>query len=234
MSSDVDYYRILDLSPSATKDQIKAAYRKHAKAAHPDAGGSVEAMARVNEAYATLGDPARRRSYDAQTGAHAGGSSGGAHGETAGSRPTTASSSYAGASTPTHEPANAQTQAPHTHAHEQAATVDRERAAWARASAWELARTSAPAAFLLVVAARYIIGQTSDQVTQVVAALIAFIPVYCLALSIVFLMSPPVRLVFADLVRRYHTTHHERLGALGVVLAFFPLAIIWTLFFLPW
>lgn len=41
---------VLGVSHSATVDEIKAAYRKLAKAAHSDAGGSDEQMTRLNVA----------------------------------------------------------------------------------------------------------------------------------------------------------------------------------------
>lgn len=41
---------VLGLSANATKEQIDTAYRSAAKTAHPDAGGSEEAMAELNQA----------------------------------------------------------------------------------------------------------------------------------------------------------------------------------------
>jgi len=41
---------VLDLPANATRDAIEATYRKRAKAAHPDAGGSDEQMAMLNTA----------------------------------------------------------------------------------------------------------------------------------------------------------------------------------------
>lgn len=53
-----DPYRILGISPSATEDEIKKAYRSLAKKYHPDVNnGSAEAeqrMKEVNEAYSTI------------------------------------------------------------------------------------------------------------------------------------------------------------------------------------
>lgn len=45
-----DPWEVLGLRPGATADEIDAMYRVKAKAAHPDAGGSDEAMAELNDA----------------------------------------------------------------------------------------------------------------------------------------------------------------------------------------
>lgn len=45
---------ILGVGPKATPDEVEAAYRAAMKRAHPDAGGSTEQAARVNEARALL------------------------------------------------------------------------------------------------------------------------------------------------------------------------------------
>ena len=63
-----DYYEILGVPKDATQEQIKKAYRKLAKAHHPDANpGSKEHEEKfkmVNEAYEVLGNPENRRKYD--------------------------------------------------------------------------------------------------------------------------------------------------------------------------
>jgi molecular chaperone DnaJ len=63
-----DYYEVLGVAKDASQDAIKKAYRKLARANHPDANpGDPEAEARfkaVGEAYAVLGDEQQRREYD--------------------------------------------------------------------------------------------------------------------------------------------------------------------------
>lgn len=66
--SNHNYYKELNVSPNATDDEIKAAYRKLAFEYHPDRnkGGASAAdrMKAINEAYAVLSNPAKRRQYD--------------------------------------------------------------------------------------------------------------------------------------------------------------------------
>ncbi|ORY60250.1 DNAJ domain-containing protein [Pseudomassariella vexata] len=69
-----NYYKILEVSESATTQQIRDAYKRAALKTHPDRvpTDSPERERRtrkfqlVNDAYYTLSDPARRREYDAQ------------------------------------------------------------------------------------------------------------------------------------------------------------------------
>lgn len=63
-----DPYEVLGISPVASLDDIKAAYRKAARLYHPDRNPSADASARFREAqtaYELLGDDAKRREYDA-------------------------------------------------------------------------------------------------------------------------------------------------------------------------
>jgi curved DNA-binding protein CbpA len=61
------HYDTLGLGRQASTTEIRQAYRRLAKARHPDTGaGSAAAMRRLNDAYATLKDPERRRDYDRQ------------------------------------------------------------------------------------------------------------------------------------------------------------------------
>jgi curved DNA-binding protein CbpA len=57
-------YDLLGVPPSATADEIRAAYRHAARALHPDAGGNAAAFQRLTTAYHILGDPAGRAGYD--------------------------------------------------------------------------------------------------------------------------------------------------------------------------
>ena len=59
-----DLYQILGLGRAATGQDIQRAYRRKAKAAHPDTGGSVEAFSELSTAYTVLSDPHRRQRYD--------------------------------------------------------------------------------------------------------------------------------------------------------------------------
>jgi len=62
-----DYYDILGLDHSATKDDIKKAYRKLALKYHPDKNkekGAEEKFKEISEAYAVLYDDEKRKMYD--------------------------------------------------------------------------------------------------------------------------------------------------------------------------
>ena len=63
------HYAQLEVERSASSDQIKSAYRKLARKFHPDVSKEADAAERIksiNEAYSVLGDPDRKRAYDAQ------------------------------------------------------------------------------------------------------------------------------------------------------------------------
>lgn len=62
-----DHYAKLGVSPDATADLIKAAYRKKVTQYHPDKNPSPDAAVRfreVQEAYEALSDTERRMAYD--------------------------------------------------------------------------------------------------------------------------------------------------------------------------
>jgi DnaJ-class molecular chaperone len=61
------HYATLGVSPGATADVIKSAYRKKANQYHPDKNPSPDAASRfreVQEAYEVLSDETRRKAYD--------------------------------------------------------------------------------------------------------------------------------------------------------------------------
>jgi curved DNA-binding protein len=64
-----DYYDILGVPRNASDTEIKKAYRKLAMQYHPDRNPGKQKWAnekfkQINEAYAVLGDPQKRRQYD--------------------------------------------------------------------------------------------------------------------------------------------------------------------------
>ncbi|CAN7602167.1 J domain-containing protein [Rhizobium rhizogenes] len=59
-----DPYDILGVGRDASDEQIKTAYRKRAKGAHPDSGGDAEAFGRLKKAHELLLDPVRRKVFD--------------------------------------------------------------------------------------------------------------------------------------------------------------------------
>lgn len=65
--AEIDYYDVLDIPPTAGPEDIKAAYHRAARSAHPDAGGTAGMFRLVAEAYRTLSDPHLRAAYDART-----------------------------------------------------------------------------------------------------------------------------------------------------------------------
>jgi hypothetical protein len=67
-----DYYRVLQVDPSAHPEVVRAAYRTLLRVLgkHPDLGGPDGEARSIIEAYETLSKPERRRAYDAWIQAH--------------------------------------------------------------------------------------------------------------------------------------------------------------------
>ncbi|KAJ1458223.1 DnaJ domain-containing protein, partial [Pelagophyceae sp. CCMP2097] len=76
-----DYYAILDVQKTATKAEVKSAYRKAALKWHPDKNRGDELAAQkfrdVAQAYEVLSDDDRRKQYDRGGAAGPGGFPGG-------------------------------------------------------------------------------------------------------------------------------------------------------------
>lgn len=67
LSTKSDYYEVLGVDRNASKDEIKAAYRKLALKYHPDRNkepGAAEKFKEISEAYAVLSDDEKRARYD--------------------------------------------------------------------------------------------------------------------------------------------------------------------------
>jgi preprotein translocase subunit Sec63 len=66
-----NHYELLQIGPDASAQDLRQAFRRLSKRYHPDTtdlpqGQAEEAFRRLQQAYLTLGDPARRRLYDAE------------------------------------------------------------------------------------------------------------------------------------------------------------------------
>ena len=80
-----DFYATLGVKKDATAEDIKKAYRKLARANHPDSnpGDSADSRAKhdkfkaVAEAYDVVGDPAKRKKYDEMRSLYGSGGAGG-------------------------------------------------------------------------------------------------------------------------------------------------------------
>src|SRR3972149_1276576 len=62
-----DYYKVLGVPRNADEKTIKQAYRRLARKYHPDVNKQKSAQERIkeiNEAYAVLSDPEKRKRYD--------------------------------------------------------------------------------------------------------------------------------------------------------------------------
>lgn len=60
----VNHYEVLGVDPSASPDQVKAAYTRLLRQVHPDVGGNAGLFILVQAAWDVLGNPRRRAAYD--------------------------------------------------------------------------------------------------------------------------------------------------------------------------
>jgi len=69
VAAEIDYYAELGVAQDASADEVRAAYRRAARASHPDLNpddaSAQERFKRVQLAYEILGDATRRAAYDA-------------------------------------------------------------------------------------------------------------------------------------------------------------------------
>jgi len=83
MDKDKDYYKILGVDEKSSDDEIKKAYRRLSMVHHPDKNGntdeSKQMFQELNNAYATLSDANKRRTYDMMRKGGGGGGGGGFH-----------------------------------------------------------------------------------------------------------------------------------------------------------
>jgi len=61
---DNEYYDLLNVPRTASKEEIKKAYKELARKSHPDKGGDPEKFKKINEAYGVLSDDNLRSRYD--------------------------------------------------------------------------------------------------------------------------------------------------------------------------
>jgi curved DNA-binding protein CbpA len=68
MSIATDHYAVLGVQRGASPDEIRTAYRRAARASHPDLhpedATALERFKRIQVAYEVLGNPTRRAAYD--------------------------------------------------------------------------------------------------------------------------------------------------------------------------
>ena len=64
-----NYYDLLGVSAQASAEEVQKAYRKKAKASHPDVNpkpGAAEEFVQIAEAFEILSDPQKRAVYDSK------------------------------------------------------------------------------------------------------------------------------------------------------------------------
>ncbi|MCC2336182.1 J domain-containing protein [Cellulomonas wangsupingiae] len=61
-----DHYAVLGVAPDATREELRAAYRRAARRTHPDLGGDQDEFAAAELAWHVLGDAERRAAHDAE------------------------------------------------------------------------------------------------------------------------------------------------------------------------
>lgn len=66
VTDDASPYDVLGIAPDASPEDVRAAYLRAVRMAHPDMGGSAERFAAVADAWAVLGSPESRALYDAR------------------------------------------------------------------------------------------------------------------------------------------------------------------------
>jgi hypothetical protein len=62
------HYEVLGIGSGASEEEVRQAYRRLVKAAHPDVAGDAGQFRRITEAYDVLSDPVRRAAYDRSLG----------------------------------------------------------------------------------------------------------------------------------------------------------------------
>jgi molecular chaperone DnaJ len=96
-----DFYKVLGVTKDASADDVKKAYRKLARANHPDSHpgdkAAEERFKQIAEAYDVVGDPEKRKKYDEQRELFAGGGFGPFTGGQAGGRHFDVSDLFGGA-----------------------------------------------------------------------------------------------------------------------------------------